>query len=86
MTHIESTFMKVARAVDGDDHYTERVAIAFELAGKEMTRKDLLFVTRQVADNITCTIDGTIDTSGVLDTHIIEAMDLLPVEDTEPTL
>lgn len=82
----DSTFMKVARAVDGDDHYTERVVIAFELAGKEMSRKDLIFVTKQVADSITCTESGTVVTSGVTDTQIVEAMELLPAENTEPTL
>lgn len=69
-----STLLKIARAVDGDDLFAMRVRIACELANVEYTRPVLLHVARQVADTITCTPEGTVDTAGVDDEAIMTAI------------
>ena len=69
-----STLLKIARAVDGDELFTARVAIACELTGIEYTRPVLLHVARQVADAITCDPEGTVDTTGVEDPAIMTAI------------
>lgn len=69
-----STLLKIARAVYGDDLFAARVAIACELSNIEYTRPALLHVARQVAEAITCTPEGTVDTSGVDDTAIMTAI------------
>ena len=69
-----STLLKIARAVDGDDLFTTRVAIACELAGREYTRPVLLHVARQVAEAITCDPEKTVNTTAVKDTDIMTAI------------
>ena len=73
-----SYLFKIARAVDGCDDYRLRVEMAFELMGRPFGRSDFIQVTRAVADEISCTIEGTVDTSGVPDDQIIAAIEALP--------
>lgn len=79
---IDSVFMKVSRAVDGDDHFKNRVEMALEILGYPAVRKNLIHVANLVADSITCTVSGTVDTTAVTDTQISEAIQTAPV--TEP--
>ena len=73
----ESNYFKISRAVDCDDRWRNRVKLALEISGmdiigNEPPRGDLIKITKTVVDAISCTVDGTIDTTGVTD----EAIDL----------
>lgn len=75
---ITSVFMKVSRAVDGDDHFKQRAEMALEIMGKPITRQNLIHIARSVADSIICTVSGRVDTSKVTDDEIMNAMEDLP--------
>lgn len=67
-----SDYTKISRAVDGDTLWCSRLSVALEIAGKETGRPNFLTITKAVVGQISCTVDGTIDTTGVTD----EAIDL----------
>lgn len=75
----ESDYFKISRAVDGDDRWKSRVKLALEISGKDIIgneppRGDLIKITKAVVANISCTVDGTIDTTGVTDEAIDAAI------------
>lgn len=77
----ESKFLKVARAIDGDDHFNDRIGMALEIMGHAVTRANRIHIANAVVDNIVCTVQGTVETDLVTDDQIVSAMATLP----EPT-
>jgi|GEM_PF-2731104 len=77
-----STFFKVARALDGDDNWSLRLGMAFEILGVTDTRPNRIQVTNACADQITCTVEGTVDTAAVTDEQIATAIQDLPASPT----
>lgn len=75
---VTSVLMKISRAIGGDTYYVNRVNIALEIAGLPQSRVNLLHVTRQVAEFISCKQSGTVDTSKVTDDHIESALETAP--------
>jgi hypothetical protein len=71
---MESNLLKIARAVDGDDLFAMRVKIACELKKITYSRDVLLTVAQAVADHITVDDAGAVDTTGVPDEAIIDAL------------
>ena len=72
-----SNFLKIARAVDGDDLWNMRLSMAMEIFGLENTRTNKVLITTEVADSIECTVVGTVDTNGVTDAQIVAAINKL---------
>lgn len=70
----QSKFLKIARAVDGDDWYMQRLKMCAELENFELTRLLAVWTTNGVADSITLDEDMTVDTSGVTDNQIKNTM------------
>lgn len=72
-----SDYTKISSAVNSDINWSARVKVALEISGMEIIGNDppraaLLKITKAVVGSISCTVDGTIDTTGVTD----EAIDL----------
>lgn len=78
-----SDYFKISSAVESDDRWNSRVKIALEINGIPLTydgkapRDMLIKITRAVVEHINCTLDGTVDTSGVTDEHIDTAIQAL---------
>ena len=67
-----SVYFKISRAIDGSDFWNARLSMAFEVNGVELTRTNLVAVTKSVVDFIDCIEDGAVYTDRVPD----EAIDL----------
>ena len=81
-----SVFLKVSRAVDGDDWFVRRVQIACEVLGHEYTRDVAVKVALDHADHIDVDENYTVETVGVTDSMISETILELqnPGPDPEP--
>ena len=75
-----SDFMKVARAVDGDDWWVIRLKVACEFLAMEYTRDLALFATLACVDSIDVDDNMTVSTQRVTDTEIIDALEAWRVE------
>lgn len=73
----DSKFLKVSRAIDGDDHYNDRIGMALEIMGHPVTRENRIHITNAVVDSIICTEAGTVITSAVTDEQISTAIGTL---------
>lgn len=74
-----SDYFKISRALEGDILWHGRVKIALEISGMEIEgdappRVALVAITRAVVDQISCTIQGAVDTSTVTDQAIDAAI------------
>lgn len=71
-----SDLLKIARAVRGDDFFSERVRVACDLAGAPFDAALLTRVARAVVDHIELSgEDGlTVSTAAVTDEEIIAAV------------
>lgn len=74
-----SDYFKIARAVDGDDWWIIRLDTALEIHGISPSRNCYLQISKAVASKINCAVDGTIDTSAVLDSEIDAAIENLNI-------
>lgn len=78
-----SSYFKIARAVDGDDWWSTRLAIALEIEGRENTRSVRVAITKAVVEFIDCTELGDVSTERVTDEMIDDAIEALPVSTPE---
>lgn len=72
-----SDLLKIARAVDGDDFFIQRIKIACEIKGKPYCRDLAIQVARDHPGGITLgdAHSMTVDTTGVTDSDIFATVD-----------
>jgi hypothetical protein len=77
MAETTSDYLKISRALDGDDWWGARLSIALELHGMEDSRANRLAITSAVVASISVNEAGAVVTSAVTDTQIDTAITAL---------